>query len=159
MMKSMRHLIKIFVLISVLSMTAPAGAFVPDRSRCFDDLQLHFFREQIVNEALSVYIVPQGLWSPINRDLRAMSVEIPSRMKQISLRMIPNPLEFPIDRFEAAKIFKLALYQVFVKVMRRYYVTEHPTIEEIFDYVFAKEAARLIACFGPEVQELIPEIE
>lgn len=154
----MNHLIKPFVLLIILFSSIRADAFVADNVRCLKDLQTNFFNPAYVNQALSTYIIPEGLWPLINSDLRRESQTVPDRMKKLSLHMVPNPLEYPLNKFEAAKLLKLALYQAYVDVMRRHYITEHPTLEDIFDYIFAKESARLIACFGDEVRELIPEL-
>ena len=85
-------------------------------------------------------------------------LEVPDIMKQMTKRMVPNPIKYPIDRYEAAKILKAALYQVFTEVMRHYYITEHPTLDYIFDYILSQEIPRMVNCFGEEDERFITRL-
>jgi hypothetical protein len=154
----MKQILKL-LLISLCLFTIEATAYVADRSPCLRDLQMNFFRPEIVNESLSLYSIPAGLWVPILNDLQLRSRDIPAIMKKMTYRRVPNPLEYPMDDQEAAKILKAALFQIFTDVMRRYYITEHPTLDYIFDYILYKELPRLVNCFGDQVRDLVPEFE
>lgn len=147
------------LIISLCCFTVEATAVVADPSACLKDLQLNFFQTNYVTQALSLYSVPEGLWTPIIQDLQKRSLEVPYIMKQMTKRMVPNPIAYPIIHYEAAKILKAALYQVFTEVMRHYYITEHPTLDYIFDYILSQEIPRMVNCFGEEVRDLLPDFE
>jgi hypothetical protein len=132
---------------------------VSDSSPCFKQLQTRFFEEPIVNQALSLYNIRQELWSPINQRLRFVSLGVPKRMKSKTAYMVPNPLEFPMQREMTAKILKDVLFEVFLETLRFYQVNERPSADFAFDYIFAKQMPRFVACFGPEAQKLFPEFD
>lgn len=132
---------------------------VPDSTPCFKQLQTGFFEEPIVNQALSLYNIRQELWSPINQRLRFASLEVPKRMKSKTAYMVPNPLEFPMQKERTAKILKDVLFEVFLETLRFYQVNERPAADFAFDYIFAKQMPRFIACFGSEVQPLFQEFD
>lgn len=127
---------------------------VPDPVPCFLDLELHFFAEPIVSQGLSLYNIRQELWVPISAYLQNKSLEVPALMKRRTAYMVPNPIEYPMQRKVAAKILKEVLFEVFMDAMRTYHVNEKPTADFVFDYIFSQQMPNFIKCFGPEVQEL-----
>lgn len=158
----MSHLKKTFLL-AILVLTC---SFVQDPSPCLKNMQLHFFETTRVNEVLNFYQIPQEYWSPIVIEIQLRSVEVPGRMKQKTNRMVPNPIEYPMNRNQAAKLLKETLYEVFSESIRASSTTQHgrlplqeSTIELMFNYLFYKQMPKLIACFGPTVQELVPKQE
>lgn len=158
----MPNLKRIFLL-AILSLSC---SFVQDPSPCLKNLQLHFFEPPRVNEVLNFYRIPQEYWTPIVIEIELRSLEVPGRMKQKTNRMIPNPIEYPMNKNQAAKLLKATLYEVFSESIRASSTTQHgrlplqePTIELMFNYLFYKQMPRLIDCFGPSVQELVPKQE
>jgi hypothetical protein len=132
---------------------------VPDPIPCFLYLETHFFTESIVSQALSLYNIRQELWVPINAYLQTKSFEVPARMKQRTAYMVPNPIEYPMQRSIAAKILKEVLFEVFLEAMREYHANEMPNAAFVFDYIFTQQLPNFIKCFGPEVQELKPSFD
>lgn len=127
---------------------------VPDPIPCVLDLETRFFDERIVNQGLSLYNVRQELWAPINQLLQRKSLEVPERMKRRTAFMVPNPIEYPIQRGATAKILKQVLFEVFLETMREYRANERPTADFIFDYIFSEQLPRFIRCFGEEARQL-----
>lgn len=132
---------------------------VPDPRPCLKDLQTHFFREDILYEALSLYHIPQGIWSPIYQELQLKSREVPDRMKKRTAYMVPNPLEYPINREFTARLLKVVLFEIFMETMNDNRTNEQPTSTYIFDFVFSKRMPDLKACLGEEVEKLAPKFE
>lgn len=132
---------------------------VPDPIPCVRDLELHFFNERIVNEGLSFYYVRQEIWSMINQTLRTKSLEIPDRMKVKTAYMVPNPIEFPMQKGPTARILKQVLFEVFFETMTMYYANERPTVDLIFDYIFTQQLPNFVRCFGDEARELAPKFD
>lgn len=130
---------------------------VPERIPCFIALQTGFFVEPIVNQGLSLYNVRQELWLPINEHLHMISLEVPERMKKRTAYMVPNPIEYPMQKALTAKILKEVLAEVFDEVLRRYPTHEVPYSEMIFEYIFSRQFPEFIKCFGPEVMGLKPK--
>lgn len=129
---------------------------VPDRIPCFLYLETHFFAEPIVSQALSLYNIRQELWVSIQVYLQKISLEVPERMKRRTAYMVPNPIEYPMQRVVTAKILKEVLFEVFMEAMREYNSNERPRADFVFDYIFTQQLPNFIKCFGPEVQELRP---
>lgn len=134
---------------------------VPDRIPCFDALEIGFFSEPIVNQALSLYNVRQELWVPINELLKQKSLKVPERMKMQTAYMVPNPIEYPMQRAVTAKILKQVLFEILEEVIHQYPTTEIPgepaNARLIFDYIFSQQFPEFLKCFGPEVMELKPK--
>lgn len=132
---------------------------VPDRIPCFLELETHFFVEPIVNQGLSLYGIRQELWLPINEYLQKKSLEVPERMKVRTAYMVPNPIEYPMQKAVTAKILREVLFEVFIEAMREYYTNERPTVDFVFDYIFTRQLPNFVRCFGPEVQQLRPRFD
>lgn len=137
----------------------PCYTFVADPLPCFKDLQVNFFQDEIVNQALNFYNVPQGLWLQITIDLKQLSRDVPARMKKKTARMVRNPLAYPLQRAEAAVILRDTLFEVCSEVLRMHYITERPTVDYIFDYIFMRQVPKMIPCLGEEVRDLVPKFE
>jgi hypothetical protein len=148
------------LLILFLCVLSKGWSFVQDPNPCLRNLQQNFFREAVVTEALSFYNIPQGLWVPINNDLKVASARVPEQMKRMTSRMVPNPLEYPFQREVVAKLLKQALFEAFLSAMTNNNMVERPTVDMIFDYIFYRQAPFLISCLGEDaVKDLIPKIE
>lgn len=130
---------------------------VPDRIPCLIKLETSFFVESIVNQGLSLYNVRQELWLPINEHLQIISLEVPDRMKKRTAYMIPNPIEYPMQKGVTAKILKEVLEEVFNEALRQYPTNEIPNSSMIFEYIFSRQFPEFIKCFGPEVMGLKPK--
>jgi hypothetical protein len=127
---------------------------VPDPIPCVLELETHFFLEPIVSRGLSLYNIRQELWLPINQRLRKKNLEVPERVKRRTAYMVPNPLEYPMQKAIIARILKEVLFEVFMEVMQEYHEIQRPEVNLIFDYIFDEQLPRFVSCFGPEVQRL-----
>ena len=151
----MRALIRLTCFASLL--LCPMSSYcsvVPDPVPCVMSLETNFFDPAIVSQALSNYLIPQGVWSPITQRLQDKSQNVPERMKQATANMVRNPIEYPMDKPATAKILKQVLFQVFLETLREYQVNERPTADYMFEYIFAQQMPRLVNCFGEEVKKL-----
>src|ERR1700730_12721094 len=88
------------------STVAGIPTVVPDPIPCVKELELHFFPEHLVSQALSLYNVRQELWLPIYQSLKSRTFEVPERMNMRTSYMVPNPIEYPMQRGPTAKILK-----------------------------------------------------
>jgi len=132
---------------------------VPDPVACVMDLETHFFNENLVYQALSLYGVRQELWVPIYGLLRQKNEEVPERMKRRTAFMVPNPIEYPMQRLVTAKILKEVLFEVFLDAMRMYNAVDRPSVDHIFDYIFTEQLPNLVRCFGEDVMQLKPKFD
>jgi hypothetical protein len=131
----------------------------PDRIPCFVDLETLFFNEYIVNQGLNLYNIRQELWLPINQVLQRKSAEVPERMKRRTAFMVPNPIEYPMQKGVTAKILKEVLFEVFLEAMRDYNANERPTADFVFDYIFTEQLPNFVKCFGEEAMQLKPKFD
>lgn len=127
---------------------------VPDPIACVKNLELNFFEEKIVYQGLNFYGIRQELWSLIYQMLRRKSTEVPGRMKRKTAFMVPNPIEYPMQKGLTAKILKEVLFEVFLETMRFYQLNERPTADFVFDYIFARQLSNFVNCFGKEAEKL-----
>lgn len=132
---------------------------VPDPIACVQDLETRFFQEYIVNQGLSLYNIREELWLPINISLQRKSASVPERMKRATAYMVPNPIEYPMQRGPAAKILKDVLFEVFLESMREYWANERPTADFIFAYIFTQQLPNFVRCFGDEALKLQPKFD
>ena len=128
---------------------------VPDPIPCVLALEKNFFVEPIVNQALNLYNIRQELWLPINQLLQVKSAEVPERMKRRTAYMVPNPIEYPMQKAATAKILKEVLFEVFAEALRVYHVDDKAG--PAFDYIFTEQLPSFVRCFGPEAKKLQPK--
>ena len=138
-----------FVSFSILSGSGTTSV-IPDRLPCLMELETHFFDSKLVYQALSLYQIPQGLWSPIDQSLQTRSRDIPHLMKQKTAFMVPNPIEYPLQKEATAKILKQILFDVFLQALRDNQIMERPTVDFIFDYIFLQQMPLFEKCLGPQ---------
>lgn len=120
---------------------------VPDPIPCYQELSTHFFDPLIVNQALSLYGVRQELWQPIIQTLQGKSLTVPDRMKQRTAFMVPNPIEYPMNRVDTAKLLKSVLAEVFYEALQANYISPFNS-NEIFEYIFSQQLPAFNQCFG-----------
>jgi hypothetical protein len=137
-----------------LSLLIAQPTVVPEPIACVRDIELNFFDEQLVSEALGLYHIQQQLWAPISMTLRMKSAEIPGRMKGRTGFLVPNPLEYPMQKWVVAAILKQVLFEIFLETMTTYQVNERPNADFVFDYIFSQQLPRFINCFGEEARRL-----
>jgi len=155
----MKLYLRIFIIISTFLLYFSNLTANSDPSDCYKDLQLNFFQEELVYQALSIYRIPQGLWARISGDLKSRSSQIPGRMRQATARLVPNPLDYPMQKEFASKLLKKTLMNVFYETMSQYQVNERPTADFAFDYIFAQQLPKFIDCFGENARKLAPTFE
>lgn len=127
--------------------------------RCYQDLEVNFFREDIVSQALSLHNVAQGGWYAITQQLKERSRDIPKTIHERAARLGRNPLSYPFQAKEAAELLRQVLWEVFYTVIEQSPVISqiNPSdIPSMFAYIRQQQAAKLKACFGPEVPEPQP---
>lgn len=139
-----------FAWISLLFSLLPwfSEGVIPDTPPCLFVLETEFFRQELVYQAFSLYQIPQGLWVPIYEDLRTKSRSVPQRMKQKTASMVPNPIEYPLQKHATWKILKIVLFTLFDEVMRDYRISSSVKIEGIFSYLVDKQVIMLKNCLG-----------
>lgn len=140
------YVLLIGILFYPLSMIA-FPTVVPDPIACVSELELHFFKQPFVNQALSLYNVRQELWLPIDIRLQQKSLEVPTRLKRRTAYMVPNPLEYPMQRAKVGEVLKEILFEVLKEVMKEYYLDKEYSTPLIFNYIFDKQLASFNACF------------
>ena len=133
-----------------MALPAVSAVSVP----CLEALELHFFVESTVNRGLSLYNVREELWLPINMDLQAISKGVPNLMKERTAYRVPNPLEYPMQKFATAEVLKDVLHRVFMRVMNKYHIDVRWKVDAIFNYIFEQQEDKFSECFGSEVKIL-----
>lgn len=126
---------------------------------CVLDLETHFFDERIVNQGLSLYNIRQEQWLLINHLLQVKSSSVPERMKRRTAFMVPNPLEYPMNKGLTAQILKEVLFEVLLETLREYHAAGRPHADSIFEYIFNERFPDFLKCFGEEARKLGPSIE
>lgn len=155
----MKKFLSFLIVLYNLMFILPIWSVTQDPVPCFKYLQVNFFQENIVSQALSLYNIPQGLWAPISQTLKTKSYQVPERMRKITARMVPNPIEYPMQLGPTAELLKEVLKDVFYETMTKYQVNERPTADFIFDYIFTKQLPKYANCFGEEARSLAPSFD
>lgn len=152
----------IYLALYILLMGVPVSAFADrDLKKCMQALERDFYQPDLVYKAFSFYNIPQGLWVPLYLDLQKKSLQIDGVLKQVTADMVPNPLEYPYNAEAARTLLKKALYSAFVQSFvestalfpqNSFYIGP-AELQNMFDYIYAKQHYKFIECFGPEKPE------
>lgn len=137
----------------------PLLAVAPDRIPCVEELEVHFFSPPLVNQALNFYQVRQELWPLINNELEERSKAVPRLMIEASANMVPNPIEYPMQKRKTAELLKKVLFKLFEDVLTKNYANKAGVTTPAFNYVFEQQKDRFVHCFGPEVEQMFKERE
>lgn len=147
-----------FLFGSFAFMASFLSAVVPDPIPCVMDLETHFFSPQIVNQALSFYHVREELWPLINKELEEKNKEVPRLMIKWTANMVPNPIEYPMQKLQTAEVLKKVLFSLFQEILAKYYVDRVGVTAPAFNYIFEQQKDRFIFCFGEEVQKMFTNV-
>lgn len=129
-----------------------------DEPACFRDLQVNFFRPDLVATALSLNKVSQSAWQPIQNQLIIQSAYVPRIIHDRAQSMgLQNPLEYPFNAPLATKLLWEVLYGVFTEVLQSSNVTSlnsgtvmtAENIQDMFEYIRLEQASNLDACLLP----------
>lgn len=121
---------------------------------CYRQMQLTFFNENLVAQALALHSIDQNLWIFIARDLKSASGKVPAIVQAQARSLNPNPLNRPFNPDGAFKILEAALYSVYFPVVNSYRNKSSFTninnnsIYDSFRYIWLQQQAYLIRCLG-----------
>lgn len=125
---------------------------VADVPSCVRDLELNFFPQTLVNEALSLHGISQSNWTVINYELGKRIKKVPQIVTKNAGLMIPNPIGPPYQPLILQQIVEAALLEVFKETMSLFRIYTDNQVAEMFAYIRNKQKLRLIGCFGePQV--------
>lgn len=148
-------LIYFFVLFSLADMLfAKNVPPISSSHSCYEELQTHFFERNLVLQALSLYQIPQGLWEKISQTLELKSYQISNKIKKMTSRLVPNPLDYPMQKEAAAQLLYQVLKDTLYETMTEYQVNERPTSDFVFDYIFERQFSKFLSCFGESALKL-----
>lgn len=147
------------LMVAFFCFCCPLIAVAPDRIPCVEELEVHFFSPSVVNQALNFYQVRQELWPLINTELEERSKTVPRLMIEASSNMVPNPIEYPMQKRKTAELLKKVLFKLFEEVLIKYYANKAGVTAPAFNYVFEQQKDRFVQCFGPEVEQMFKEKE
>ncbi len=139
-----------FAWVSLLFVLLPwsSEGVIPDMPPCLFQLETEFFQQELLYQAFNLYQIPQGLWVPIYETLQEKSRSVPEKMKQKTASMVPNPIEYPLQKQATWKILKIVLFTLLNEVMRGYRISSSEKIEGVFTYLLDKQAVILNRCLG-----------
>lgn len=134
-----------FLLYLIFSLEVGAlPTVVIDHASDFIEIENEFFRPGLVSQALCLYGVREELWVPICHRLKDKSLNIIRMMKQRTAFMVPNPIEFPLNRNETPLILKEVLFEIFDETMFYYGVDQKPIVNFIFEYILMRQKFLLL---------------
>ena len=116
--------------------------------RCLNHLVDDFYSQDVVYEALNIYMIPQAKWSKIYHDLRQKNGKTLAQFNSFLQRHRPSPLEPPMDSRALAMQLKNILYAEFMAVMVKHNMNERPTADLIFERIYLSRADYIIYCFN-----------
>lgn len=140
------------LLISLFSLSTLL-VFSTDVPPCYRNLEVNFFRTDLVNEALSLHGVSQSKWNLINTQLQGNVKGVPQLVKEKAKKMEPNPFDPPFQSQEAAELLRQVLLEVFSETLANFHITNQANVKEMFQYIRERQSQLLISCFGQEKEE------
>jgi len=129
-----------------LGLLATAEIAVAEVPACYRDLELNFFRANLVNETLSMHSISQSNWNLINQELQRNVRRVPEIVRARAKQMIPNPLDTPFDREIALQLLQEVLLEVFSETLSLFQITNQNKVEEMFQYIREQQIERLTHC-------------
>lgn len=136
----------IFFFVFLFSSSALMGW--DDSPSCFKELQLSFFKEKYVSEAMSLHSIYQSQWRVVVYQLSAISREIPQITKLRASRMYRNPIDYPFQPGPAAELLSTIFYEIFHKIMNDHNIVNEADIADMFNFIVRSNANLIKACFG-----------
>jgi len=127
-----------------------AAAAHAEAPPCYKDLELNFFRTDLVNEALSLHKIPQSNWNLINYELKNRVKRVPEMIKQRAKKMDPNPLATPFLPELAQQLLDSVLIDIFQETLSVFHLNNTEQTKEMYNYIREKQKQRMISCFGEE---------
>lgn len=143
-----RSVIKLFFFSILLS--APFIEASGRKPRCYHQIAQHFFSEDVVSQALSLYQVPASIWDSILKDLRDNESAVESIMETRARKMRPNPLRAPFDPDKVYLLLESVLFDIFFKTINYYNVIDPNSIRAMFNYVMQRESSYIKDCLYSE---------
>lgn len=129
-----------------LGLLVTAEIVVAEVPACYRDLELNFFKPNIVNETLSMHAISQSNWNLINQELRRNVRLVPEIVRARAKRMDPNPLGTPFEPEAALQLLQQVLLEVFSETLFLFHITNQSKIEEMFQYIREQQIERFTAC-------------
>lgn len=140
------------MLLALVALSTPI-AITAEAPACYRDLEVNFFRQNLVNEALSLHAVSQSNWALINTELQRNVKRVPEMIKDRAKKMDPNPFGTPFQSHAASELLQQVLLQVFSETLAIFHITNQAKIEEMFQYIRERQSQRLVSCFGDEKEQ------
>lgn len=151
----MKNFVTLVVLVLCAAVSSAPSKLAGDASpQCYRNMQVTFFNENLVAQALALHRIEQDMWRYIVQDLRAASGNVPAIVQAQARSLNPNPLERPFNPDGAFKILESALYSVYFPVLNSYRYKKsmtninNNTIYDSFRYIWLQQQAYLIKCLG-----------
>lgn len=128
-----------------------------DEPECYKELQVDFFRSELVSQTMSLYSLTQSSWQMIVYELQKRSREkVPDIIHYKASRMRPNPLEYPFNPKIASQILFDTLFDLLKEVFRGYNIFQQfndTDYKGMFNEIKRKQRDRLRKCFGDDYEE------
>lgn len=148
--------INYFLVIFLLFMgeSAQIESAVDATPSCYRQMEVTFFNENLVAQALALQRIDQSLWRFIARDLRAASNRVPAIVQAQARSLNPNPLQRPLNPDGAFKILEASLYAVYFPVLNAYRNQisnsniNNDSIYASFRFIWLQQQAYLVKCLG-----------
>jgi len=123
------------------------GFCYDDRPRCFRALEVNYFDQVYLYQALNFFNLPQGSWNLVLTALHQQSARVPSMMMIEGKKLPINPLENPFDPVGAEKLLMKVLYSIFYEALHNNVVIDDPSITKMFNYIRRHKQPAIDACF------------
>lgn len=146
-MHFLRHPIMVMAIVLSIALPFFSSAQLPS---CYREMEINFFKPNLVNEALSLHSVPQSNWTPINQELQKNVRFVPQLVKERADRMIPNPF-VPFQPQAASALLRSVLFEVFSRTLAVFHITNQNKVDEMFQYLRERQSQLFLSCFGEEV--------
>lgn len=140
-----------------LALLATAEIAIAEIPACYRDLELNFFRPNIVNETLSMHSISQSNWNLINQELSRRVRRVPEIVRVRAQHMDPNPLGTPFDSEAALQLLQQVLLEVFSETLSVFHITNQSKVEEMFQYIREQQIERFTSCNPNKAGTLLPK--
>lgn len=131
-------------------LVAELSALTPS---CVRDIELHFFQQNLVQEAFSLHGISQSNWNLINYELARRVKRVPDIVEKKARRMDPNPFGPPYRPFDVQDIVEATLLEVFKETLSLFQIQNEGQIVEMFNYIRNKQEHKFVNCFGEKVSQ------
>ena len=140
------------VLLSLIACCSLKAEEVFVEESCTKEELLRFFPEPIVKKVLIEAKLPEKQAVSISKELAIQDEQLRKLVENRAALKEPNPLNDPMQRGQAIKLYQEVLFEVFSTTLKKYGVEEKEQMHYLLEQIRSKKSQLFIDCIRRQQQ-------